>query len=98
MIEHVGFCRFCDAFREADRNENFSYEGKRALFDYLEQLEEEIEEPIELDVIAWCCEYREEPLADVLKNYDLEDLEELEDATMVVGFDSGTGLVVYLQF
>jgi len=35
-----------------DRDNNFSYEGKRALFDYLEQYEEDTETEIELDVVG----------------------------------------------
>ena len=38
---------------------NFTYEGKRALFDYLENLEEDTGTEIELDTIALCCEYSE---------------------------------------
>ena len=33
MKETIGFCQFCDRFRDMDRDDNFSYEGKRALFD-----------------------------------------------------------------
>ena len=50
---------FIKAFEEANRDNNFSYEGKKALFDYLEDLEADLEEEIELDVIALCCEYTE---------------------------------------
>ena len=35
MIKTIGFCEFCDSFSDTYKN-NFSYEGKRALFDYLE--------------------------------------------------------------
>jgi len=59
MKENVGFCDFQDRFRTMDRNENFSYEGKKALFEYLEQYEEDCNTEIELDVIALCCEYTE---------------------------------------
>ena len=58
MIEYVNFSRFCDSFSDTYKN-NFSYEGKRALFDYLEQYEEDAGEKIELDTIALCCEYTE---------------------------------------
>lgn len=75
---------FKDEFRKADRLENFSYEGLSALYDYLTELEEETGEPMELDVIALCCEFNEEPLEEVLDNYNLESLEELHDNTLVV--------------
>jgi hypothetical protein len=59
MHQTITFSCFCDAFRSMDRQDQFTYDGKRALFDYLEELEEDIGQPIELDVIALCCEYSE---------------------------------------
>lgn len=50
---------FQKAFEDAGRGGQFSYEALRALFDYLEQLEQDIGEEIELDVIGLCCEYME---------------------------------------
>ena len=58
LIESVTFSRFCDSFSDTYRN-NFSYEGKRALYDYLIQYCEDCGENIELDTIALCCEYSE---------------------------------------
>lgn len=54
---------FIDAFRIMGRNENFSYHGKKALFEYLEQYEEDTGEEIEFDVIALCCDFSEYPSA-----------------------------------
>jgi hypothetical protein len=52
---------------------------------------------MELDVIAICCDFSEEPLQDVLDNYRLESLEELQDNTMVIAvLDNGN--VVYQVF
>ena len=89
MIQRIGFCQFCDAFRDMGRNTQFTYEAKRALFDYLEELGEDIGEEIELDVIALCCEWHEETLEDVLHYYDLESLEELEENTTVLELPNG---------
>lgn len=36
----VNFSQFCDSFSDTYKD-NFSYEGKRALFDYLEDLSED---------------------------------------------------------
>lgn len=85
MIQRIGFCQFCDAFRDRGRNKKFTYEAKRALFDYLEELGEDIE----LNVIALCCEWHEETLEDVLHYYDLESLEELEENTTVLELPNG---------
>lgn len=96
MIRRIGFCQFCDAFRDMGRNEQFTYEAKRALFDYLEDLGEDIGEEIELDVIALCCEWNEETLEYVLHNYDLESLEELEENTTVIELPNGS--ILYQKF
>lgn len=90
IISNIGFFEFCDAFRDMDRNENFSYQGKRALFDYLEQYSEDTGEPVELDVIALCCEYYENDTETIISECridicddgfgDLLDPEEVEQS------------------
>ena len=94
MKENIGFCRFCDRFDSMDRKDQFTYAGKQALFDYLEQLEEETGQEIELDVIAFCCEYSEyESIEEVQKELnDIEDLDDLRNNTTVIEFD--TGLII----
>lgn len=84
MKQTVTKSMFHDAFRQMDRLENFSYEGREALFDYLEDYEQSCGEEIELDVIALCCEYSEEKISDVLENYNFETLDELRENTMVI--------------
>jgi hypothetical protein len=49
---------FRQAF-EGLRQNDFSSEGLRALFDYLEEYEQDCEEELELDAISLCCEYTE---------------------------------------
>lgn len=69
MKNSVNFYTFCDSFSES-RRDSFSYNGKKALFDYLEQYEEDTGEEIELDIIALCCEYSEYLTAfDAATNY-----------------------------
>ena len=41
MYETVRFSDFVDRFHDFDRANQFSYEGLRALFDYLEEYKEE---------------------------------------------------------
>lgn len=50
---------FIDAFRIAGRQDNFSYVGLKALYDYLIDYEKSTEKEIELDVIALCYEFIE---------------------------------------
>ena len=40
-----------------DRADNFGYKGWRAIGDYLEELSDSIDENIEIDIVAICCEY-----------------------------------------
>ena len=84
MKQTVNFNDFCDAFRDMGRNENFSYKGKRALFDYLEETESDTGEEVELDVIGLCCEYNEDTIENILQNYDIGSIEELEEKTSVI--------------
>ena len=77
MKQEISFYDFCDAFGETRKNQ-FSYEGKKALFEYLEQYEEDTEQNIDLDIIALCCEYCEyknieEYLMDYNTNIDKTD-------------------------
>lgn len=63
MEKTVSKSDFRDAFRTYERQDNFSYEGLGALFDYIEELDESCDTETELDVIAICCEYTEHETA-----------------------------------
>ncbi len=80
MKKTINFYEFCDEFGEYRKNQ-FSYKGKKALFEYLEQYEEETGEEIELDIIALCCEYTEyETAIECAKEYnDFLTEEELKE-------------------
>ena len=94
--------QFRDAFRDAGRQDQFSYEALGLLFDYLE----DVHPDYELDVIGLCCDYAELTPLEVLEGHgvDLNDeekedaipvvMEYLENLTTVVGLTSA-GLVVY---
>lgn len=81
MIQIITFYDFCDAFRDMDRDNQFSYVGKRVLFDFFEQWEEDTGHPVELDVIAICCEWNESTWEEIAADYmiEVEDDEEIED-------------------
>jgi hypothetical protein len=104
MKQTIGFCQFRDAFINYDRKENFSYEGSKALFEYLEQYEEDCGEEIELDVVALCCEYSEEQFSDIKANYsnlNIETIDDLREHTQVIvvsGDESDDPLVIYQVF
>ena len=73
MRQTVTKSAFIDAFKDYNREDNFSYDGLCALFDWLEELGEETGQEFELDVIALCCEFSEYGSAlEACENYDFE--------------------------
>ena len=91
--QKINFSEFCDSFSDTYKN-NFTYDGKRALFDYLEQMSEDTGEDIELDIVALCCEYTEyESMEEALTAYNQDGKkyikDDLSDYTTVIEFDGG---------
>jgi len=87
MIDTVTQTEFVDRFVKIDRENNFSYWGRIALFEYFEQYEEDTGEQIEFDPIAICCEYTEYESLDELNDIygkKFEDLDEVSDYTPVI--------------
>lgn len=97
LIDTVTENRFHDAF--SIRPDNFTYAGRNALYAYLYDLSEDMGQPIELDVIALCCEYAEyadfEEIQEEYSNLELESLEELGQHTTVIEFRGG---IIIQQF
>ena len=58
MYQNINVYYFIDAFKAHDRIDQFGLDGLRALFTYIEDLEDDMGEPIEFDVVALCCEYQ----------------------------------------
>ena len=90
MYQTVTFNDFRDAFRAFNRLDNFSYDGARLLFDYLDEMD------IEFDVIGVCCDYAEDSPEDIALNYQIEGdvLDWLQDQTQVIGVTQ-SGSIVY---
>jgi hypothetical protein len=77
------------------RPDNFSYDGLTALYDHLIQYEEDCDTELEFDPIAYCCEFSEyDSFEDVKKNYDVEDLEHLEQNTTVLKIPNTERLII----
>jgi len=95
MIQTINFSQFCDGFPESYRH-NFSYKGKRALFDHLENYEEETGEQVEFDPIALCCDYSEyDSFEDLQLQYpNIEDIDQLRDRTIVIELEEADGLII----
>jgi len=90
MYQRVTFSDFRQAFHNHDRGNQFSYEGLKALFDYLEEQERDTGE-MELDAIALCCDYVEyKDFQEFKQDYpSIDSMDQLRDKTMVLEFDGG---------
>ena len=73
-----------------------SYEGAKALFEHLEQYEEDTDHELEFDPIAFRCDFDEyENLKEVQKNYtDIKDLEDLRNHTTVIEIPNTERLII----
>jgi hypothetical protein len=97
MINTINKYEFTDAFHKMGRGDQFSYEGLIALFYYLEMLEEDIGEPIELDVISLCCEYSEyDNLKEFQNDYgdEYESLDDIENDTTLIKIEGEEGFII----
>ena len=87
MKTSVSVSDFRDAFKSYGRDDNFTYEGLGALFEYLEEYEESCDTELELDVIALCCDFTEyADLAEFQADYgeDYTDIETISNNTTVI--------------
>ena len=100
MYQSVNFSDFVNAFRSHDRDNQFSYEAKRMIFDYIEDYERDTGEPVELDVIAICCDFSEMTESELRQSYNIDDdvtcSDFLEDNTCFLGFFDGDKEPVYI--
>lgn len=104
MKQTVNFTDFTRAFHDYDRYDQFGYSALRALFDYLEDYEDNMGGELELDVIALCCDWTRygsavdacselaaagEPVEETEEDAEEQCLEWLRDQTQVIEFDGG---------
>ena len=86
MKQSITFCQFTDSFRDHGRD-NFSYDGMKALYDWIEDMDDQCETETELDVIALCCEFTEySDLAEFQADYsnDYDSIDAIQDRTIVI--------------
>ncbi len=91
MKMKINFDMFLDYINKFEQHrDKFSYEGKKALFEYFENYEEETGEEIEFDYIAICCDFTEYNSFEELKeNYpEIKDFEDLNNHTLVIEIDN----------
>ena len=96
MKQSINMYQFERAFKNMDRGEQFSYDGLKALYEYLVEYEEDTGEEINLDVIALWCAYAEydslkEFQADYGEKY--ESMEAISDATALIPIDDNAFII-----
>ena len=96
MKQSINMYDFEMAFKRYER-ENFSYDGLKALFEYLEEYEEGTGEEINLDVIALCCDYME---YDSLKEYNdaydtkYSEIDLIQDDTTLIKIEGSERFII----
>ena len=106
MKHDISRAEFFDAF--IGRNgwsdtyaNNFSYEGLDALFEYLEELENDLGESINFDRVAIACDFSEYESLEYLNKYyvdKFESIEDLHDYTQVIEVGHDTDRIIIQQF
>ncbi len=99
MKQSVTRFDFVDWFRGSDTyKSSFSYEGLNSLFDYFEQLEEEMENEMDFDPIAICCEFSEyENLKEIKNSYssvEINNIDDLRYHTSVIEIENTDRLII----
>lgn len=87
VYEKYDFSLFLSRFEDYNRQSDYSYTGLKALYNYLEMLAAETGEPVELDVIALCCDFNEIRIDEIKTETGFDSLEELEENTIVINVD-----------
>ena len=96
MKQTISFYDFERAFADCGRADQFSYEGKRALFDWIEELDDSCGTETELDVIALCCEFTEyDDLNEFNCDYDNNwSLGDISDHTTLIDIPDEHGFII----
>ena len=99
MKQYISKYHFTDWFLSSDTyKNNFSYEGLNSLFDYFEELEEDMGKEIEFDPVAICCEFSEyENLNEIKENYssvEINNIDDLRYHTSVIEIEDTDRLII----
>ena len=93
--------QFRDEFRACNRQDQFSYDGFKALFNHIEEISNDTGEDYELDVIALCCDFNEVTKEEIIHTYshaaDSEEFDEIleyiHNNTQVIEVNSETFII-----
>jgi hypothetical protein len=85
---NLTFSDFCSYFNRAGCGDQFSCKAMEWLYDFLEENNPDYD----LKVIELCCDYVEMDYEELKDQYEINDIEELNDKTVLIGFDDDTVL------
>ena len=98
MYTRVTEDNFRNTFLTSDYKNNFSYGGLTALYNYFEELEDELNESIEFDLIAIAGEYSELTIEELRDNYsinkDIDVIKYLQENTIVIEIENSDSVII----
>ena len=98
MMYTVTEDNFRNTFLTSDYSENFSYDGLTALYDYFEELEDDIGQTIEFDLVGIAGEYSELTIDELRDNYsvdkDIDVIEYLQENTIVIEIENSDRVII----
>jgi|DEB0MinimDraft_10_1074344.scaffolds.fasta_scaffold287300_1 hypothetical protein len=92
IYKECSYNDFKEEFKRYSREENFP-KGLRDLYNYLLEYCNDQGQPLELDVIALCWDFREMGIKEALEYYEVEALEELHMDFTIILVDSETIII-----
>ena len=103
IVDTITLSMFRDYFLRSEQyKNNFSYEGLEALYNYLEEYSEDLGEDIEMDVVAFSCEFAEyNNIEEFQEDYGSEDygreyetIEDIEEQTTVIKLKNKISFII----
>jgi len=103
IVDTITLSMFRDYFLRSEQyKNNFSYEGLEALYNYLEEYSEDLGEDIEMDVVAFSCEFAEyNSIEEFQEDYGSEDygreyetIEDIEEQTTVIKLKNKISFII----
>ena len=97
ITDTITLSRFRDCFFQSDQYKDcFSYEGLEYLYNYLWDLSEDTGKDIDMDYVAFACEYAEyEDFKHFQEDYkDIGNMEDLEQQTTVIKFNNNRSFII----
>ncbi len=98
MYIHINESEFIDRSNKMSQyKDNFSYWGKKALFQHLEEYESDTGDSVQFDYIAFCSEWTEyesiDEVEDAYGTLEIAGISDLENHTQVITFKHYTNIM-----